>query len=173
MNELSLLSQAITATFQTGVPGFATVEAFSAVNEHTPLPALAHAITGMKAGIDPGDGRVCILASFEARILVVAPPQHAGLQAATLAAQAALLLRQQYWGLGFVEATANVQARPAMLPPEVPGTLEWQVQWEQPVYLGDLQWPWPDQPPGSLIFAFSPDTGPAHKDSYQAPEDMA
>lgn len=173
MNELSLLSQAITAAFLAGVPGVATVEAFSAVSEHMPLPALVHTVTGIKAGTDPGDGRSCMLASFEARILVDASPPHAALQALNLAALAALLLRQQFWSLDFVEATANVQARPVALPPEVPGTLEWRVQWEQPVYLGDLQWPWPDQPPGSLLFAFSPDTGPAHKDSYRAPEDMA
>lgn len=57
MNELKLLSQAITATFQAGVPDFATVEAFSAVNEHTPQPALCHTITAMEASVDPGDGR--------------------------------------------------------------------------------------------------------------------
>nr|WP_315403068.1 hypothetical protein [uncultured Pseudomonas sp.] len=172
MNELKLLSQAITATFQAGVPDFATVEAFSAVNEHTPQPALCHTITAMEATVDPGDGRLCILARFEARILVDAQQQHAALQAATLAAKSTLVLHKQFWGVDFVAATLNVKAQTA-IPAEVPGTLEWRVQWQQPVYLGDLQWPWPDQPPGSLLFAFSPDTGPAHKDSYQAPEDMA
>lgn len=173
MSELGTLHEAITATLSAGMPELQCVNAFVAPDAGTALPALLHTLTGMKPGADAGDGRACVIASFEARILVSAARQKASLEVMTLAAQLTVVLRQQFWGLGFVEATANVQARPAMPPPEVPSTLEWRVQWEQPVYLGDLQWPWPDQPPGSLVFAFSPDTGPAHKDSYKAPEDMA
>lgn len=173
MSELGTLHEAITATLSAGMPELQRIAAFVPPDAGMALPALLHTLTSMKPGADAGEGRACVIASFEARILVSAGRQQASLEAMTLAAQLTVLLRQQFWGLGFVEATANVQARPAMLPPEVPGALEWRVQWEQPVYLGDLQWPWPDQPPGPLVLAFSPDTGPAHKDHYQAPEDMA
>ncbi|WP_278929711.1 hypothetical protein [Pseudomonas qingdaonensis] len=173
MNELGTLHQAISAALSAGMPQLRHVEAFARPDENTALPALMHTLTGMRPGVDPGDGRTCVNASFEARILVSKARQQASLEAMTLAAQLTALLRQQFWSLGFVDAISQVQARPSAIPAEVPGTLEWRVQWQQPVYLGDLQWPWPDQPPGSLLFAFSPDTGPAHKDSYQAPEDMA
>lgn len=173
MNELGTLHEAITATLSAGMPELQRIEAFAVPAEGMALPALLHTLTGMKPGTDTGDGRACVFASFEARIVVSAARQQASLEAMTLAAQLIVLLRQQFWGLDFVEAATNVRAGPATLPPEVPGTLEWRVQWEQPVYLGDLQWPWPDQPPGTLLFAFSPDTGLAHKDSYRAPEDMA
>ena len=44
---------------------------------------------------------------------------------------------------------------------------------EQVLHLGQAQWPWPNQPPGSLVFSFDPDTGVGHEDSYKAPEDFA
>ena len=83
------------------------------------------------------------------------------------------VLISSYNHADFVEASINANARPVASTDTVPAATQWCVQWQQPLYLGDLQWPWPDQPPGTLLFAFSPDTGLAHKDSYRAPEDMA
>ncbi|NER61109.1 hypothetical protein G3435_16275 [Pseudomonas sp. MAFF212428] len=173
MSELIRLSQAITTTLQASMPELATVQALTVAEQHTLLPALIHTFTALQPGADPGDGRTCILASFEARILVDAQHPQAPLQAATLAARLTQLLRQQFWCLDFVEASSNASARPLANTDAVSVAVEWRVQWQQPVYLGDLQWPWPDQPPGTLLFAFSPDTGPAHSAAYQAPEDLA
>ncbi|EJT83138.1 hypothetical protein PPS11_39563 [Pseudomonas putida S11] len=57
--------------------------------------------------------------------------------------------------------------------PELARCVGWAVQWRQDVYLGDTAWPWEDQPPGSLVFAFDPDSGPGSEDQYQSPEAMA
>lgn len=173
MSELIQLSQAITTTLQARMPGLASVQALTAAEQNTVLPALIHAFTALQPAADPGDGRTCILASLEARLLVDAQHPQAPLQAATLAAQLTQLLRQQFWNLDFVEASINANARQAVSTDALPAAVEWRVQWQQPLYLGDVQWPWPDQPPGTLLFAFSPDTGLAHKDAYQAPEDLA
>jgi hypothetical protein len=75
------------------------------------------------------------------------------------------LLRQQLWGLEFVEATRNVQAQYL--------GAQWKVRWEQPVLLGEPRWEWPDQPPGSLVLGFEPDTGPGNEGRYINPEDLA
>ncbi|MDZ4325521.1 MAG: hypothetical protein U1A73_11005 [Pseudomonas sp.] len=31
------------------------------------------------------------------------------------------------------------------------GYTVWVVEWTQQIYLGEAQWPWPDQPPGTLV----------------------
>ncbi|MFK0086501.1 hypothetical protein ACIQUS_04320 [Pseudomonas sp. NPDC090755] len=172
MNELATLHEAITSTIKTAMPGIQTVDAYALENENTALPALFHAISGLKPGVDPGDGRACILATFEARILVDSGQPQARLQAATLASQMTVLLRKQFWEVDFVEAAKSVQALPAQ--PVAGSTLpvEWRVQWEQALLLGSVQWPWPNEP-GPLVFAFSPDTGLEHEGSYQSPEDLS
>lgn len=172
MNELTTLHAAITATLKLAMPELQFIAAFAVPDADTPLPALFHAITGMQPGADSGDGRSCILASFDARIVVDAEHGQAPLEAATLAARLTVLLRQQFWNLDFVEACINANARPVTDAASTAAAVQWRVQWQQPLYLGELQWPWPNQPPGTLAFAFSPDTGPAHKDAYQAPEDL-
>jgi hypothetical protein len=35
----------------------------------------------------------------------------------------------------------------------------WLVEWTQQVYLGLEEWPWPEEPPGSLVFEVDPGDG--------------
>ncbi|MCP3749626.1 hypothetical protein [Pseudomonas sp. SBB6] len=171
MSELQTLHEAITATITAAMPQLETVAAYTATDQNTALPALYHAMTNLKPGTDPGDGRCCLLATFEARILVDASVAQAPLQVATLATQLTVLLRQQYWQMNFVEAAKNVLASVVQPPAGSPSPISWLVQWEQVLYLGAEQWPWPNEP-GPLAFAFSPDTGPGFEADYQSPEDM-
>ena len=48
------------------------------------------------------------------------------------------------------------------------GYTVWLVEWTQQVYLGVEEWPWPDQPPGSLVFGFNNDI----KEDFVPAEDM-
>ncbi|MGH8381024.1 hypothetical protein [Pseudomonas sp.] len=171
MSELQTLHGAITATIKAAMPQFETVEAYATADQNTALPALIHAVTGLKPGADPGDGRACVLATFEACILVDASHPQAALQAAMLATRLTVLLRQQFWQMDFVEAVKSVQALPVQPTTASTHPIIWRVQWEQALYLGAAQWSWPDEP-GPLAFAFSPDTGPGHEAGYQSPEDM-
>ncbi len=95
------------------------------------------------------------------------------MQAAILAAQLLELLRCQQWNLDFVEGATAVWAKPAGTVADPTYRAEWIVQWQQLIYLGQEQWPWADQPPGTLVLGFSPDTGPGHEGDYQSPEHMA
>ncbi|MGH8486131.1 MAG: hypothetical protein ACRESP_17185, partial [Pseudomonas sp.] len=84
MNELTALHEAITAIVKLAMPSLETVEAYVPANQSTALPALLHTITGLKPGVDPGDGRSCIVAMFEARILVDGSHTQAALQVVSL-----------------------------------------------------------------------------------------
>ncbi|QBF25571.1 hypothetical protein EXN22_07605 [Pseudomonas tructae] len=171
MNELTTLHEAITATIKAAMPQLETVAGYATTEQNTALPALNHAMVSFRPGTDPGDGRCCILATFEADIHVDASVMQAPLQAASLATQLTVLLRQQFWQLDFVQAANNVQA--SVVQPGAGTTFPttWRVQWEQALLLGAVQWPWPDQT-GPLAFAFSPDTGPRFEADYQSPEDL-
>lgn len=160
MSDLNALHHAISATVQAAIPQFETIQHNAVVQPDTPLPALFHSIIGLKPGTDPVDGHSRIVATFEGRI-------HTGaaLEATTLAAQLMVLLRKQYWDIDFVEEARAVLAQPV--------DDGWVVQWEQVLHLGEVQWPWPNQPRGSLVFAFDPDSGPEHEGAYKKPEDFA
>ncbi|MNE77928.1 hypothetical protein D3C80_1742880 [compost metagenome] len=91
--------------------------------------------------------------------------------AAFVAAQIAVLLRMQSWGLP-VEFAQFVRAERDWSRPELDSYAVWVVEWVQVIYLGKEEWPWPVEPPGNLVFGFSPDTGPGSEHQYQSPEAM-
>lgn len=168
MSDLDALHQAIGTTIAAAMPQLATVGSHAAVQDDSLLPALFHSIIRLKPGIDPGDGHSCIDATFEARIHVDASRPQAAQEASILAAQLVVLLRKQYWEIDFVEEARAAKARPLYGTPSA-----WRVRWKQVLHLGEAQWPWPNQPPGSLVLAFDPDAGPGNEGHYKAPEDFA
>ena len=97
----------------------------------------------------------------------------APLQAAVLASKLMQQLRLQYWDMDFVGPTENVEAMPAEFAPQLARCVGWAVQWQQDVYLGETEWPWENEPPGSLVFAFDPDSGPGNEGHYREPEALA
>ncbi|OLS59615.1 hypothetical protein [Pseudomonas putida] len=168
MSDLNALHQAISASIEAAMPQLATVGSYAVVQQETPLPALFHGIVDLKPGIDPGDGHSRVVATFEARISTDGSRAQAPLETVTLAAQLMVLLRKQYWGIDFVEEAIGIQAVPTTT-----SSSTWTVQWQQALHLGEAQWPWPNQPPGTLVLAFDPDAGPGHESDYKAPEDFA
>lgn len=165
MNELATLHATVTATIRESMPDLVSVDAYTNVGNALERPALRHGVIRMTADAAPRDGRSVLIATFEADITADSANPEARLQGSLLAAQLMDLLRQQQWGLEFVEASRNVQA-------QFEGSA-WSVSWEQPVLFGEPHWDWPDQPPGSLRLGFSPDTGPGNEDQYLAPEELA
>lgn len=165
MSQLAMLQATLTQTIREAMPNLASVEAEATVGSNSALPALRHGIVSMVADTAPRDGRSVLVITFEANITPDTANTDARLQGSELAAQLMDLLRQQLWGLAFVEATRNVQAQYL--------GAQWKVRWEQPVLLGEPRWEWPDQPPGSLVLGFEPDTGPGNEGRYIKPEDLA
>lgn len=165
MSELSILQATMTATLREAMPDLATVAPHTQDASQPVLPALRHGIVSMVADTAPRDGRSVLLITFEADIAASPGGADSRLQGSELAAQLMDLLRQQVWGLDFVEAARDVRAQ------YQDGS--WAVRWQQPVLLGEPNWPWPDQPPGSLVLGVHPDTGPGNEHKYLAPEDLA
>ncbi|WGV21966.1 hypothetical protein QIY50_07135 [Pseudomonas putida] len=152
-SELTRLHEAITATIKEGIPQLKHVEACPVLEDGLPLPMLMYAITNMQPGDDPGDGRVCVVATFEACILVEAARHQAPIQAAILATKLVGLLNYQQWGQDFVLPVSDVFAGPTAPIPELAECTAWAVQWRQTIYLGTTQWVWDDDSPSSLVLA--------------------
>ncbi|TLP75951.1 hypothetical protein FEA48_06025 [Pseudomonas nitroreducens] len=132
------------------------------------LPALALEYAGMLPGRDPGNGQTALICRLQARLLVTRDDAEAEELALRNVAVLAVQLRAQNWGLE-LEPVSFIQAQPELDNPVLAACRVWLVEWQQPVLLGETEWPWEDQPPGSLRLGFDPQTGPGHEDDYFDP----
>ena len=121
-------------------------------------------IAEIEPGQDAGTGQTTLIITFEARVIVDVIRADHYPQAVHLATQLAVLLRAQYWGLP-VQAAEFQRSTQDWTRPELDGYTVWLVEWTQTVYLGELSWPWPDEPPGSLLIS-------VNREDYVAPEDL-
>ncbi|MNN57294.1 hypothetical protein D3C81_1722760 [compost metagenome] len=140
--------------------------------ERVALPAVVLELVELEPGRDPGTGEVGVDARIEARIIVGSEQEQCQQQAAFAAAQMTVLLRMQTWGLE-VEQAEFVRAAQDWTRPELDGYAVWVVEWTQGIYLGEEEWPWPNQPPGSLLWGFGSNTGPGNEGNYLPPEAMS
>ena len=168
---LEQLYQAIERQIRVHLPGVQSVAVWPNIDDRVSLPAVFVEFAEMEPGQDPGTGEVGLSCKFEARVITDPIQSDHHQQAAFLAGQLAVLLRMQSWDVE-VEPAEFVRAMQDWTKPELDGYTVWVVEWTQQIYLGDAQWPWPDQPPGTLLFGVDPDTGPANRDKYFAPEDL-
>lgn len=137
-----------------------------------PLPAVFLEPVEFEPGPDIGTGETVLVLRFEARAIVgpeLARHQQLGAQLAT---QIAILLRAQTWGLDNVEPAQFVQAQQDWTKPELDGYTVWTVEWTQQIYLGEVEWLWPDEPPGSLYLNVDGNTGAGNEGNYFQPEDL-
>lgn len=162
---LDQLYHAIEQHLVSNLSGIKAVTAWPNIKDRIALPVVFIEMAEMEPGVDIGTGETSLICRFEARIIVdPIRPKHCQ-QAAHLAAQLAVLLRLQTWGLA-VEPAEFVQATQDWTKPELDGYVVWLVEWTHQIYLGVEEWPWPDEPPGSLVIYVEPGDGPVH------PEDL-
>lgn len=135
------------------------------------VPAVVVELVEWEPGPDPGTGEAGVEARFEARVIVAGEEDHSLRIAAFSAAQLTVLLRMQTWGIE-VEPARFVRAAQDWTRPELDGYAVWVVEWTQVIYLGEEEWPWPNQPPGTIVWGFVPNTGEGNESSYQPPEAM-
>lgn len=153
---LEQLYAAVEAHIREAVPGLAYIATMPDPIRHLPLPAVMIDVAEFEPGADRGTGEVSVVARFEARVIVGPEQLQCQHQAAFAAAQLTSLLRNQSWGLD-VEFAEFVRAAQDWTRPELEGYIVWVVEWTQQIYLGEPEWPWPDQRPGTLVFAVGPD----------------
>ncbi|MGX0889267.1 hypothetical protein AB7M22_001275 [Pseudomonas sp. ADAK2 TE3594] len=162
---LDQLYQAIEQHLASNLSGIKAVAAWPNIKDRIALPVVFIEMAEMEPGVDIGTGETSLICRFEARIIVdPIRPKHCQ-QAAHLAAQLAVLLRLQTWGLA-VEPAEFVQATQDWTKPALDGYVVWLVEWTHQIYLGSEEWPWPDEPPSSLVINVEPGDGPVH------PEDL-
>jgi hypothetical protein len=167
MSELTTLHDAITRIISERMPRVLHVEQFPELDAQVNTPALLYGITDMTLGTDRGEGKTALIGRFQSCILVDADRPKASLQAAILAAQMTTVLKDQWWGVDFVTGPPEqVHAQPEAPTQELEQFVMWSVQWIQPFEVGEFTWPWPDEPPGSLVFNIEPGDEPV------APEDL-
>lgn len=169
---LDQLYTAIESHLREALPTVEMVSTWPDIRDRVALPAIFLELAEMEPGQDIGTGETTLICKFEARVVVAPERAHHHQQAAHLASQIAVLLRMQSWGLE-VDAAEFVQAAQDWTKPELDGYTVWVVEWNQQIYLGEQEWPWPDEPPGTLVWGFSPDTGPNSEGGYLPPEAMA
>lgn len=164
---LDQLYQAVEQHLTTHLPGVQAVSVWPNISDRVALPAVFLELAEIEPGTDIGTGETTLVCKFEARIIVDPIKPHHQRQAVQLATQLAVLLRAQTWGLP-VEPAEFVQAQQDWTQPALDGYTVWLVEWTQQVYLGVEEWPWPDQPPGMLLFGFNNDV----KEDFVPAEDM-
>lgn len=151
MSELTTLHDAIACTLRERMPDVLMVEAFPELGDKVQVPALLFGLTDMTLGESRGDGKTMLVGRFQSCILIDATRPKASLQAAILAAQMAVVLDDQYWDLEFIMGPPEqVHAQPEAPTQDLEQFVMWSVQWIQNFELGELEWPWPDQPAGVL-----------------------
>ncbi|MCG8294262.1 hypothetical protein [Pseudomonas entomophila] len=153
------------------IPALAYVGTMPDRLEQVAVPAVVIEVAEWEPGPDPGTGEVGVDIRFEARVIVAGEEDHSLRVAAFAAAQLTVLLRMQTWGLE-LEPAKFVRAAQDWTRPELDGYAVWVVEWTQVIYLGEEEWPWPNQPPGSIVWGFVPETGQGNEGSYLPPEGM-
>ena len=161
---LDLLYQAIEQHIQQHLPGVQLVSFWPDIQQHIPLPAVFLDIAEIEPGTDIGTGQTTLTFTFEARVIVDVIRVDHYPQAVHLATQMAVLLRAQSWGLP-VEPAEFQRSSQDWTRPELDGYTVWLVEWTQTVYLGEQEWPWPDEPPGTLLIS-------VNDEDHVAPEDL-
>ena len=149
---LDLLYQTIEQHLEQSLGGIQLVSFWPDIEQTIPLPAVFLDIAEIEPGTDIGTGESTLNITFEARVIVdVIRDQHYK-QAIHLATQLAVLLRAQTWGLA-VEPAEFRRSTQDWTRPELDGYTVWLVEWAQTIYLGEKEWPWPDETPGTLVFS--------------------
>ncbi|WLG26017.1 hypothetical protein [Pseudomonas lurida] len=165
---LDRLYEAIEQHLQEHLPGIQGASFWPDLSADTsiPTPVLLLEMAEMEPATDIGTGETALTCKFEARIIVDSISTDPQRQAVQLASQLAVLLRGQSWGLE-VACAQFVRSTQDWTKPELDGYFVWLVEWDQTVYLGAEEWPWPDQPSGSLVFNIEPGDGPVSPEDLQ------
>lgn len=148
------------------ISGLKYVGTMPDLRERVDVPAVVIELTELEPGVDQGTGETALIARFEARVIVGSEREQCQQQAAFAAAQIAILLRTQTWGLEVGQAEF-VRCAQDWTRPELDGYAVWVVEWTQPIWLGAQEWPWPNQPPGTVVFQVGPDAESVEPEGLQ------
>lgn len=153
MTELNLeqMYSAIGATILAEMPAIRFAEAWPDIKRRVTLPAVLIELDELEPGVEPGTGETALIGRFQARIVVDSRPEAGNLVASMLASQLAVLLHDQQWDLP-IGTAQFIRASPDFMKPELDSYCVWLVEWTHEFSLGQFEWVWEDDQPGTLVF---------------------
>lgn len=169
------LYAAIVAAIATKFPDLATVE-FDDADEDHDLPAVPACLLQLaewdaEPDLDPGTDQICVMARFEAELVLGFRTPEVKRSARVLAAaMCAFLHKLRHFPNGKAGAIEVMGAWPSQFKPHLDQYEVWRVEWRQPLYLGESVWAaeatgsTPDKP----IYSWVPEIGNDHEDKYKA-----
>ncbi|WP_253306638.1 hypothetical protein [unidentified bacterial endosymbiont] len=167
---LASLHQAIVHGLQCKLKAPVWIAAYPAIQRTLALPAVLIELTELEPGDDPGTGETALVAHLQARVMVDPNQPQAELSVRKLAAQVAVALTHEQWGLPITQAKLSRMGE-ALIKSDLEGYLAWSVEWSHELHLGRVVWPYRDESGMSLVVGFTADE--SLPSSYQLIEERA
>lgn len=180
--DLAVLHDQIVADIKAQFPQLQTVEFYREDRKSVPLPACLLELTEMEAlpDDDPGTEQLCVMASFEAELIVSFRTPQAKQSIRLLAAALSAWLRMRRWSnpddptkkLPTGEALVvgayqdDYRVMNAQRDQDLPQFEVWRVEWQQRINLGESVWTDEGVTPSIVFAGISPEIGFGHEDDY-------
>lgn len=159
LESLASLHQAIVAGLRCKLKSPWLIAAYPDIQRTIELPAVLIELVELvelEPGDDPGTGETALIARLQARVIVDPTRTQAEMWVRELAAQVAVAITHEQWGLPVTPAQLG-RITEAMIRPDLEGYLVWSVEWSHELHLGTLVWPYLDESNLTLSVGVSPD----------------
>ncbi|MCL2829419.1 MAG: hypothetical protein FWD77_01625 [Betaproteobacteria bacterium] len=165
LDSLGQLHAAIVNGLRQKIPETITVGAYPEIERSLKLPAVLVELSEIDPGEDPGTGETALIAHFQARAIFDPAQKNAELLVRELAAQIAVAITHETWGVP-VSVAQMLQIGEDAFKPELDGYLSWMVEWTHQFNIGPQNWPWPDSTGLCILLGIYPETGAGKEDKY-------
>lgn len=178
---LEVIYQAIEADIKAKFPALVTVEFDREDRKTLPKPACLLTLAEFESSPDddPGTEQLCVLASFEAELIITFQGLNQKKNIRKLAANMAAWLHNRRWNMpGYAGAPGGPGSKlptgPCMVGGAYPDEFQpgldqfeiWRVEWSQLVHLGDTVWTNDGVTPTQVFMGQSPEIGTGNEDDY-------
>ncbi len=169
MSVITDLHQKIIAGIKAVAPGLKSCEAYPQFVKKIATPAVLLEMGAMDPSQDPGTGELALDARFSVYVIVSCGDPDFNLATRELAAQIAIVVAGNRWGLPVGPARID-SIEPDTFKPNILGYEIWRVSWTHLILLGDSVWDDSGVTPSEIYLGYSPDIGFGHEDDYQRVE---
>lgn len=180
--DLDVLHDAIVADIKAAFPQFATVEFYDENRKELPKPACLLELVEMDTirDEDPGTEQLCVMATFEAQLVIDFRTPKAKRAISFLAAGLAAWLRMRRW-TNYSGTTPKLPTGEALVigayrddfraigmqrSQDLEQYEVWRVEWQQRIHLGNTIWTDEGATPSEVFTGWSPDIGLGNEDKY-------
>lgn len=170
IDSLAELHRAIIEVLVCKLKHIATVDAYPRLQRRIALPLVLIELSELEPGDDPHTGVTAFVGRFQARAIVDPNLELAELVVRELAANVAIAITHENWGLPINMAKLS-RISEAISKPDLEGYLIWSVEWTHEFHLGVPIWPYPDETGQKLLTGIAPGDSPLAESDYVPVED--